>query len=75
MVVEEAEEWASSETTPASPQSIIVLEKAMMHKGHLGSNINKIVVKSPTGFFRSETDFLFLHGLQSFFILETVNMV
>ena len=73
MLVED--EWVSSDAPPAFPQSIMVLEKAIRQKGHLGSNINKIVVSSPACFFRSETVSLFLHGLQSFSILETVIIV
>ena len=74
MVVAEEEELVISETPPALPQSITVLEKAIRQKGHLGSSIKKTVVSRPTGFLVSETAFLFLHGLQSFTILETVNM-
>jgi len=73
IVVED--EWESSDAPPAFPQSIMVLEKAIRQKGHLGSNINKIVVSNPACFFPPETVFLFLHGLQAFSILETVIIV
>jgi len=73
MVVED--EWVSSEALPAFPQSMIVLEKAIRQKGHLGNTINNIVVSNPACFLPLETAFLFLHGLQSFSILETVIIV
>jgi hypothetical protein len=73
IVVED--EWVSSAAPPAFPQSIRVLEKAIRQKGHLGSNTSKIVVSSPAWFFPSETVVLFLHGLQSFTILEPVIIV
>ena len=74
MVVAEEEELVISEMPPALPQSITVLEKAIRQKGHLGNSIKNIVVIRPACFLFSETRFLFLHGLQSVTILETVNM-
>ena len=74
MVVAEGEELVISETPPAFPQRITVLEKAIRQKGHLGSSIKNIVVKGPTGFLFSETVFFFLQGVQLFSILETANM-
>jgi hypothetical protein len=51
-----------------------VLEKAMTQKGHLGSSIKRMVLNNPTGFFPSETCFLFWHDLQSAFALASVVM-
>jgi len=67
-----AEVCVSSDTPPAFPHKITVLEKAIRQKGHLGSSTRKIVVSSPIGFFPLETILFFLHGLQSSLILETV---
>ena len=74
IAAEDDDVWVNSDAPPAFPQSIIVLEKAMKQKGHLGSNTSNTVVSNPNCFFPSETVFLFLHGLQSVSILEEVIM-
>jgi len=75
IAVGEEEECVIPTVFPASPQSIMVLEKAITQKGHLGNSIKNTVVRRPAGFLFSETAILFLQGLQSVSILETDNMV
>lgn len=67
-------ECVCSDTPPAFPQRINVLEKAIMQKGHLGSTIKRMVLNNPVGFFIPKTGFPLLHGLQSSCVLASVVM-
>lgn len=74
MVVEDVKVCCAV-TLPASPQSIMVLEKAIKQNGHLGSNASKMPDNKLICFLGSAVVCFLLQGLQSFCTLEVPGII